>query len=224
MNSVSRIIDHTLLRPDATESRIRQLCEEAVRFHFATVCVNPAWVTICAEGLRGTGVGVCTVVAFPLGATPTGNKVAEARRGILDGACEVDMVIHIGMLKSGNHDAVLEDVRSVATAVHEMHAKLKVILETPLLTEAEKVAACRIARQAAADFVKTATGFSGGGATVQDIALMRREVGDAIGVKASGGIRDLACAKSMIGAGADRIGTSSGVRIAMEEQQQPAPA
>ena len=219
MNSVSRIIDHTLLRPDATESQIRQLCEEAVRFHFATVCVNPAWVTLCAETLRGAGVGVCTVAAFPLGCTPTAIKVAEARRGILDGACEVDMVIHIGMLKSGNYNAVLDDVRGVADAVHELQAKLKVILETPLLTEMEKAAACRIARQAAADFVKTATGFSAGGATVEDIALMRREVGDAIGVKASGGIRDLACARSMIGAGADRIGTSSGVRIALEEQQ-----
>jgi deoxyribose-phosphate aldolase len=220
-NSICGFIDHTLLKPDANVAQIRQLCSEAARCHFASVCVNPCWVGLCAELLQGTPVIVCTVAAFPLGAAASDIKVAEARRGVADGAREIDMVMNVGLLKSGLRDAVFEDLRRVAEAVHESQARLKVIIETPLLTQEEKIEACRLAQKAGADFVKTATGFTAGGATVEDVALMRRVVGETMGVKASGGIRNLTTAREMIAAGASRIGTSSGVQIAQEDPQSP---
>ncbi len=215
-NDLSRYIDHTLLKPDASETQIRQLCREAAEFHFATVCVNPTWVRLCAQLLKGTGVGVCTVAGFPLGATPADVKAYEARREVFDGAQEVDMVINVGLLKSGHDDLVLDDICRVAQAVHDGCALLKVIIETALLTDEEKVKACTLAKQAGADFVKTSTGFGPGGATAQDVALMRRVVGKDIGVKAAGGIRDLAAAQQMIAAGATRVGASAGVKIVQE--------
>jgi deoxyribose-phosphate aldolase len=215
-SDLSKYIDHTLLKPDASESQIRQLCKEAAQFRFATVCVNPTWVRLCGQLLKGTDVGVCTVAGFPLGATPADVKAYEARRAVFDGAHEVDMVINVGLLKSGHDDLVLEDIRQVANAVHEGCGRLKVIIETALLTDEEKVKACTIARQAGADFVKTSTGFGPGGATAEDVALMRRTVGKDIGVKAAGGIRDLAAAQRMIAAGATRVGASAGVRIVQE--------
>jgi deoxyribose-phosphate aldolase len=216
-SSICSYIDLTLLQPDATQTRIRELCEDALRFHFAVVCVNPTWVKLCASLLAGTEIGVCTVVGFPLGATTCDAKVFEAQRGIEDGAGEIDMVLNVGFLKSGFGDRVLVEIQRVAGAVHALRGLLKVIIETPLLDDGEKVSCCLLAREAGADFVKTATGFSAGGATVEDVALMRRTVGDRMGVKASGGIRDLVSARQMIAAGATRIGTSSGVRIAREE-------
>jgi len=215
-NDLSKYIDHTLLKPDATEAQIRQLCKEAEQFHFATVCVNPTWVRLCAQLLKGTDVGVCTVVGFPLGATPADVKAYEARRAIFDGAHEVDMVINVGLLKSGHDALVLDDVCQVAAAVHDGCGHLKVIIETALLTDDEKVKACTLAKQAGADYVKTSTGFGPGGATAQDVALMRRVVGTDVGVKAAGGIRDLAAAQQMIAAGATRVGASAGVKIVQE--------
>ncbi len=215
-NDLSKFIDHTLLKPDASEAQIRRLCEEAGQFRFATVCVNPTWVRLCARLLRGTGVGVCTVAGFPLGATPADVKSYEARRAVFDGAAEVDMVINIGLLKSGRDGLVLDDIYQVANAVHDGCGRLKVIIETALLTDEEKVKACTLAKQAGADYVKTSTGFGPGGATAQDVALMRRIVGKDVGVKAAGGIRDLASAQQMIAAGATRVGASAGVKIAQE--------
>ncbi len=209
-------IDHTLLKADATEAQIRQLCDEAARHRFAAVCVNPDWVRLCAALLKGSGVGVCTVAGFPLGATPADVKAYEARRAVFDGATEVDMVINVGRLKSGDTAAVYDDIREVGGAVHPGGARLKVIIETAFLSEAEKVAACTIARDAGADFVKTSTGFGPAGATAADVALMRRVVGTALGVKAAGGIRDLAACLQMIEAGASRIGASAGVKIVSE--------
>lgn len=212
------LIDHTLLKPEATESDIRKLCDEAAKFGFASVCVNPSWVKRAAEFLRGTSVPVCTVIGFPLGATLPDVKAYEARRSIFNGAKEVDMVINIGALKSGDDCAVEDDIRAVADAAHENRVLCKVIIETALLTDEEKVRACLAAKNAGADFVKTSTGFSKGGATVHDISLMRRAVGSALGVKASGGVKGIDDARAMFEAGATRIGASVGVKIAQEAE------
>jgi deoxyribose-phosphate aldolase len=210
------LIDHTLLKPEATEDDIRRLCEEAAQFHFASVCVNPTWVRASVCNLRGTGVPVCTVIGFPLGATLPDVKAYEARRAIFDGAREVDMVINIGALKSGDDCAVEHDIRSVVEVAHEYEVTCKVIIETALLTDEEKVRASLAAKRAGADFVKTSTGFAKGGATVADVKLMRQAVGSELGVKASGGVKGLADARQMVEAGATRLGASVGVKIAQE--------
>ena len=210
------LIDHTLLKPDASQTEIKHLCEEAAQYHFASVCVNPTWVRACACHLQGSGVPVCTVIGFPLGATLPDVKAYEARRAIMDGAREVDMVINIGALKSGDDCLVEHDIRSVVEVAHEYEVTCKVIIETALLTDEEKVRACQAAKNAGADFVKTSTGFSKGGATVADIALMRRVVGSELGVKASGGVKSIDDARAMVEAGATRIGASVGVKIAQE--------
>src|SRR5499433_701914 len=210
------LIDHTLLKPDASQTEIKHLCEEAAQYHFASVCVNPTWVRACACHLQGSGVPVCTVIGCPRGATLPDVKAYEARRAIMDGAREVDMVINIGALKSGDDCLVEHDIRSVVEVAHEYDVTCKVIIETALLTDDEKVRACEAARKAGADFVKTSTGFSKGGATVADVALMRRVVGSALGVKASGGVKSIDDARAMIEAGATRIGASVGVKIAQE--------
>jgi len=210
------LIDHTLLKPEATEDDIRRLCEEAARFRFASVCVNPTWVRAAACHLHGSGVPVCTVIGFPLGATLADVKAYEARRAIFDGAREVDMVINIGALKSGDECAVEHDINAVAQVAHESNVICKVIIETALLTDEEKVRACLAAKRAGADFVKTSTGFSKSGATVADIALMRQAVGSELGVKASGGVKGLEDARKLVEAGATRIGASVGVKIAQE--------
>src|SRR6186713_209952 len=210
------LIDHTLLKPEASEADIRQLCKEAAEFGFASVCVNPGWVKPAVEFLRGTGVPVCTVIGFPLGATLPDVKAFEARRSIFNGAREVDMVINIGALKSGDDCTVEDDIRAVATAAHENGVLLKVIIETALLTDDEKVRACLASKNAGADFVKTSTGFAKGGATVEDVSLMRRVVGHSLGVKASGGVKGIEDARAMFEAGATRIGASVGVKIAQE--------
>jgi deoxyribose-phosphate aldolase len=214
-------IDHTLLRPEGTYSQVAQLCEEAAQFHFASVCLNPVHVAAAAELLRGTGVAVCTVVGFPLGATTTEVKAFEARQAIGDGASEIDMVIHVGALKSGDFAAVEADIRRVARECGRA-ALLKVIIEAALLTDEEKVQACALAQLAGADFVKTSTGFGPGGATLHDVELMRRTVGEDLGVKAAGGIRDRETAEAMIQAGADRIGASASVKILRERGSKPA--
>ena len=210
------LIDHTLLKPEASESDIRRLCEEAAKFGFASVCVNPAWVKRASEFLRGTSVPVCTVIGFPLGATLPDVKAYEARRAIFNGAREVDMVINVGALKSGDDCAVEDDIRAVVEAGHEDGILVKVIIETALLTDEEKVRACLASKNAGADFVKTSTGFAKGGATVEDVSLMRRTVGSALGVKASGGVKGIEDARAMFEAGATRIGASVGVKIAQE--------
>ena len=210
------LIDHTLLKPEATDEDIKKLCEEAARYRFASVCVNPTWVRAAACNLQGTGVPVCTVIGFPLGATLPDVKAYEARRSIFDGAREVDMVINIGALRSGDDCLVEHDIRSVVEVAHEYNVTCKVIIETALLTDDEKVRACLAAKNAGADFVKTSTGFSKGGATVADIALMRRTVGAGLGVKASGGVKGLDDARALVEAGATRIGASVGVKIAQE--------
>jgi deoxyribose-phosphate aldolase len=210
------LIDHTLLKPDASQTEIKHLCEEAAQYHFASVCVNPTWVRACACHLEGSGVPVCTVIGFPLGATLPDVKAYEARRAIMDGAREVDMVINVGALKSGDDCLVEHDIRAVVEVAHEYDVTCKVIIETALLTDDEKVRACQAAKSAGADFVKTSTGFAKGGATVADIALMRRTVGADLGVKASGGVKSMADARAMVEAGATRIGASVGVKIAQE--------
>ncbi len=209
-------VDHTLLKPEASDVDIKRLCEEAAQYHFASVCVNPSWVRAASCNLRGTNVPVCTVVGFPLGATLPDVKAYEARRAIYDGAREVDMVINIGALKSGDDCAVEYDIRAVAEAVHEYGVLLKVIIEAALLTDEEKVRACLAAKRAGADFVKTSTGFAKHGATVADVALMRQTVGPDMGVKAAGGVKGMSDARAMIEAGATRIGASVGVKIAQE--------
>lgn len=209
---LAKLIDHTLLKPDATEEQIRKLCEEAKTYGFMSVCVNPHWVPLCAELLRGTDVKVCTVIGFPLGANRSEIKAVEAEDAVARGAAEVDMVINIGALKSKQYDVVRNDIRAVVDAV-KPEALVKVIIETCLLTDEEKVKACELAKEAGADFVKTSTGFSTGGATVADVALMRRTVGPEMGVKASGGVRDYETALAMVRAGANRIGASAGVAI-----------
>lgn len=211
--NVASLIDHTLLKPDATAAQIRELCEEALGFQFASACVNPCFVPVVAELLRGSSVKVCTVAGFPLGATTTDVKVFEAQEAIQHGALEIDMVIHVGALKAGDDSAVQADIRRVADACHRGKAICKVILENILLTDAEKIRACKIAVEAGADYVKTSTGFSSGGATVEDVALMRATVGPKLGVKAAGGIRTYDDVMKMVAAGATRIGTSAGVRI-----------
>ena len=213
---VSHMIDHTLLKPDATQDQIAQLCYEARKHAFASVCVNPSYVKLCADLLKDSEVLVCTVIGFPLGATSTESKAFEAQKAVRDGANEVDMVINVGGLKSHDYELVEGDIAAVARAVHAGGAILKVIIEAALLTDEEKVAACQLARVAGADFVKTSTGFGPGGATAEDVALMRRVVGIGMGVKASGGIRSYADAKKMIAAGASRIGASASVMIAQE--------
>jgi deoxyribose-phosphate aldolase len=221
---VAATIDHTLLKPDATAEDIDRLCLEAIEWRFATVCVNPTWVARAAAKLRGSGVGVCAVVGFPLGATTPDVKQYEARRAIFDGANEIDMVINVGALKSGDVRLVSEDIRLVVEACHGCQVTSKVILETALLSDEEKVTACTLAKAAGADFVKTSTGFGPGGATTADVALMRQVVGTQMGVKASGGVRDLAQVKAMVAAGATRIGASAGVRIVRESRGDAVPA
>ncbi len=218
---IARLIDHTLLKPEATRAQIETLCREAREHGFATVCVNPAWVRLCADLLRGSESRVCTVAGFPLGASLPEVKALEAARAVEDGACEVDMVMSVGALKSGDYRLVERDVASVVAASHSRGAAVKVIIEAALLTDDEKVKACVLARAAGADFVKTSTGFGPGGATAADVALMRRVVGTAMGVKAAGGVRDLKSAQEMIAAGADRIGASVGVKIVQESQGAP---
>ncbi len=209
---LAKMIDHTLLRADATQSEINQLTEEAKQYQFASVCVNPGWVSYAAEQLQGSGVDICTVIGFPLGASTSETKAFETTDAIAKGATEVDMVINISALKDGKDDYVEQDIRAVVEAAAGK-ALVKVIIETCLLTDEEKVRACQAAVRAGADFVKTSTGFSTGGATPEDIALMRRTVGPDMGVKASGGVRSLEDMQKMIEAGATRIGASSGVKI-----------
>jgi deoxyribose-phosphate aldolase len=220
---IASLIDHTLLRPEAIAEEIRKVCQEARRYGFASVCVNPYWVALVARELSGSAVKVCSVVGFPLGANATDLKRAEAKAAILAGAQEIDMVLNIGELRGGNLDAVRDEIAAMAALVHDTGAILKVILETALLNEDQKIAACEIAKAAHADFVKTSTGFGPGGATVQDVELMRRIVGGDMGVKASGGIRTLDDVKKMVAAGATRIGASAGVKI-VEEAAGAAPA
>ena len=217
VQSLAGLIDHTLLKPDASVEKITQLCAEAREYSFASVCINPTNVSLCASLLKGSKVKVCTVIGFPLGANTTAVKVFEAEMAIRDGAAEVDMVINIGALKSGNTQLVAQDIHAVAAAAHGAGAIVKVIIETALLTDDEKVQACLIAKEAGADFVKTSTGFSGGGANVHDIELMRRTVGPVMGVKASGGIHNLEEARALVAAGATRIGASAGVAIVQAE-------
>jgi deoxyribose-phosphate aldolase len=209
-------IDHTLLKPQATEDQIRQLCAEAREFRFATVCVNPAWVPLCAKLLTGSTVKVCTVIGFPLGATLSEVKAFESQRCIALGAQELDMVINIGALKSLQYGVVEDDIAAVVNAAHPLGASVKVIIEAAYLTDEEKVEACALAKAAAADYVKTSTGFGPGGATVEDVALMRRVVGPEMGIKAAGGVKTAEEAKAMIAAGATRIGASAGVKIVGE--------
>ncbi len=213
LNNVAGMIDHTLLKPDATLDQIRKICEEAAKYHFASVCVNPCWAKECFDLLKGSRVKVCTVIGFPLGATSSEAKAAEAKQAISDGAGEIDMVINIGKLKSGDKNHVFNDIRGVSLICKRNDALLKVIIETCLLTDEEKIIACLIAREAKADFVKTSTGFSTAGATAGDVALMKKVVGSAIGVKASGGLRTSEDVMAMISSGADRIGASASVKI-----------
>ena len=215
-------IDHTLLRPDSTEDEIRGLCREARQYGFASVCVNPYWVPVAARELAGSPVKVCTVVGFPLGASSTAGKVAETENAVKSGASEIDMVINIGELKGGNYDAVRRDIEAVAAAAHQGGSILKVILETSLLNDEQKVKGSTLSKEAGAEFVKTSTGFSTGGATEHDVKLMREAVGPEMGVKASGGIRTLEDVKNMMAAGATRIGASAGVKI-MESAQGKSP-
>lgn len=210
---LARRIDHTLLKPEATPIEVTALCEEARRYSFASVCVNPCHVSLCSRLLNGTDVKVCTVIGFPLGANTTETKRFEAEQAINNGAQEVDMVINIGLLKSGNYGYVFNDVNQVVLAAKKHGAVCKVILETALLTDEEKIKACLICKEAGADFVKTSTGFSKGGATAGDVALMKYVVGSGVGVKASGGIRSREDADAMIASGADRIGASASVKI-----------
>jgi deoxyribose-phosphate aldolase len=215
---VAAMIDHTLLKPDATRADIETLCREAAQFRFATVCVNPAWVALAARLLGTSGVGVCSVVGFPLGATTADVKGYETRRAIFDGAREIDMVINVGALKSGDLRMVERDIEAVVSSCRDCGVLSKVIIEAALLTDDEKVTACTLAKAAGADYVKTSTGFGPGGATVADVALMRRVVGAEMGVKAAGGVRDLEGLKAMVAAGATRVGASAGVKIVQQSR------
>jgi deoxyribose-phosphate aldolase len=215
-NELARLIDHTMLKPEATPAEIERLCEEALRYRFASVCVNPAYVPLAATKLAETEVAVCTVIGFPLGATTTTAKVCEAEQALDDGATELDMVLFIGALKAGDRERVEEDIAAVATVCHDSGGLLKVIIETALLSDEEKVLACEVAQDADADFVKTSTGFAASGAKLEDVRLMRETVGPDIGVKAAGGIHSYEEAMAMIEAGANRIGASAGVRIVEE--------
>jgi deoxyribose-phosphate aldolase len=211
--AIAALIDHTLLRPDATASDIRKLCQEARTYSFASVCVNPYWVPLAASELNGSPVKVCTVIGFPLGATATAIKAAETEAATRAGAREIDMVMNVGELRGENYDAVRQDIEAVVGAAHRGNAIVKVILETALLDDHQKAMACTLAKLAGAEFVKTSTGFSTHGATAPDVALMRQVVGPEMGVKASGGIRTLEDLKSMVAAGATRIGASASVKI-----------
>ena len=210
---LARYIDHTLLKPDASAADIDTLCDEAAQHSFASVCVNPTWVRRAANRLRDTDVAVASVIGFPFGATPSDVKAFEARRACRDGAREIDMVINIGALKSGDHELVRNDIARVSDACHESGAINKVIIEAALLSDAEKIIASRLARDAKADMVKTSTGYAKGGATIYDVALMRETVGSKMGVKAAGGIRTAEDVQEMIAAGATRIGASAGIKI-----------
>ena len=214
--ALAAMIDHTILRPDATEAQVRRCCDEALLHGFRSVCVNPIHAALVAEALAGSAVRTCAVVGFPFGASTTRAKATETAIAVSDGASEIDMVIAIGALKEGRHDYVRDDIAGLRAACPD--AVLKVIIETCLLDDEEKRFACRLAKSAGADFVKTSTGYSTGGATVADVALMRAEVGPDLGVKASGGVRSLADAQAMIAAGATRIGASSGIAIVKGEQ------
>jgi deoxyribose-phosphate aldolase len=218
MPDIASYIDHTLLKPEASREDILRVCEEAVKYGFASVCVNPVWTALVHNTLKGSGVKTCSVVGFPFGATPTDVKVYEARGANLDGADEIDMVINIAAARANDRSSLYMDIAAVADAVHAGGAILKVILETHFLTDEQKVMVCEAAAEAGADFVKTSTGFSGGGATIEDIELMRRSVGPVLGVKASGGVRSIEDARAMINAGATRIGASSSVAIVNGEQ------
>ncbi len=215
---VASIIDHTLLRADATRQEIETLCQEAAQYGFASVCVNATWVATCARILQGSGVKVCAVVGFPLGATTADTKQFETRRAIFDGAGEIDMVINVGALKSGDVQLVERDVEAVTGPCRESGVVSKVIIEAAFLTDDEKVTACVLAQGAGADYVKTSTGFGPGGATAHDVALMRRVVGATMGVKAAGGVKDLKDVRTMVTAGASRVGASAGVRIVQESR------
>lgn len=214
--SVAALIDHTLLKAESTRSEIERICDEALQYRFASVCVNSVFVHQVSEALRNSKVKTCVVVGFPLGANLPGVKFDEARMALDQGAQEIDMVIHIGALKAGDDAAVQSEIESLSRVVHERRSILKVIIETALLTETEKVRACHATRDAGADFIKTSTGFSTSGATIADVELMRREVGSELGVKASGGVRTLDDLLAMVRAGATRIGTSNGVKIMQE--------
>lgn len=211
------MIDHTLLKPDGTVAEIETLCSEAKKYGFASVCINPSYVPLCAKLLKGTEVKVCTVIGFPLGATSTASKAFETEQAIRDGAQEVDMVMNVGMLKSGEYEYVENDIFAVVSTAKRYRMLSKVIIETGFLTDEEKIKACVLAKRAGADFVKTSTGFGKGGATVGDISLMRRVVGSAMGVKASGGVRSREDALAMVASGADRIGASASVKIVSGE-------
>ncbi|MFN8060855.1 MAG: deoxyribose-phosphate aldolase [Vicinamibacterales bacterium] len=223
VGAIAGMIDHTLLKPDASRAEVEQLCDEAAAHKFATVCINPTWVRLAARRLHASGVGVCTVVGFPLGATSADVKHYETRRVIFDGATEVDMVLNVGALKSGDFETVERDIAAVVAPCRDAGVTSKVIIEAALLSDEEKVTACTLSKAAGADFVKTSTGFAKGGATVADVALMRRVVGAEMGVKAAGGVRGYDDLKAMVAAGATRIGASAGVRIVQESKGQPAP-
>jgi deoxyribose-phosphate aldolase len=211
--NIARLIDHTILRPDATRADVGKVCAEALEYQFASVCVNSFWGPLAAAALQGSPVKVCTVAGFPLGANGTAAKVAETLGALAQGALEIDMVMNIGALRGGENDIVEKDIRAVVAASHGRGAIVKVIIETALLTNEEKILACRLSQNAGADFVKTSTGFAKSGATVEDIRLMRRTVGNDMGVKASGGIRTLEDLQAMVAAGATRIGASASVKI-----------
>jgi deoxyribose-phosphate aldolase len=218
--NVAGMIDHTMLNPDATPDQISQLCDEAKKYSFASVCINPAYVQLCKKLLVGSNVKVCTVIGFPLGSTTTEVKTAETEQVIENGAEEVDMVINVGQLKGGNFDYVENDIRSVVNVAKRNNVLTKVIIEAALLTDKEKVEASLISKKTGADFVKTSTGFSKGGATVGDVALMKYVVGKGVGVKAAGGIRSKEDAEAMIASGADRIGASASVKIVSGEKSE----
>jgi len=215
---IGKMIDHTLLKPDATQDQVAQLCYEARKYGFAAVCVNPTYAKLCSQLLQGTDVHVCTVVGFPLGATPPEVKAYEAQQSIDDGATEIDMVINVGALKSKDYTLVERDIATVTRTCHAGGALLKVIIEAALLTDEEKVIVCQLAKAAGADYVKTSTGFGPGGATVHDVELMRRSVGPEMGIKAAGGIKTYKDAQAMVAAGATRIGASAGIKIVQEAE------
>lgn len=214
---INKYFDHTILKPDATREQILKLIQEAKEYDFMSVCVNPTWVTLARKELNGTDVKVCTVIGFPLGATTSASKAFEATEAQKNGADEIDMVLNIGLLKSGELEAVKEDIKAVVNAV-STPTLVKVIIETCLLSDTEKKIASRLTKEAGADFVKTSTGFSSGGATASDVKLMRLNVGPDFGVKASGGVKNMSDVKKMIAAGATRIGTSSGVKIISDQK------
>ena len=221
---LARMIDHTLLKPDATPDQIAQLCFEARKHGFASVCINPTWVELCAKLLEGSAVKVCTVIGFPLGATSPEVKTFETKNAIDHGATEIDMVINIGALKARDLELVAKDIRSVVITAHSGGAIVKVIIEAVLLTDEEKTIACLLSKEAGADFVKTSTGFASGGATVHDVTLMRKAVGLEMGVKAAGGVRTYEDAEKMVKAGATRIGASAGVKIIQGPSKEASPA